>query len=81
MYTTIGAENLWKGLLDGAKNFMDTLNRLPKLFGAVPIGAVAMVADSIKVIKDLGLAALGGLSGIWDRIFPVDVIAGKVREV
>lgn len=70
MYTTIGAEDAWKGILDGLKNFMNTLNGLPKLFGKVPIGAVAMIADVIKVIKDLGMSALGGISKVWAKMMP-----------
>ena len=31
-YTTIGMQDVWKTFLDGAKNVINTLNRLPKLF-------------------------------------------------
>lgn len=81
MYTSVGLEDMWKGALDGTKNFINTLNSLPKLFGKIPIGAIAMVADIIKVIKDLGLKALGGLSGIWEKIFPTDIAEQKGAEV
>lgn len=77
MYTTIGAENIWKGLLDGTRNVINTMNGLPKLFGKIPIGAIAMAADIIKVIKDLGLKALGGISAIWAKILPDNVMEEK----
>lgn len=80
MYTTIGAENVWKGLLDGTRNVINTMNGLPKLFGKIPIGAIAMAADIIKVIKDLGLKALGGISKIWAQILPDNVMQQKGQE-
>jgi len=60
-YTTLGAEDLWKGLLDGTTNFINTLNGLPKLFGKIPIGAATVIADAISLIKTV---ALNGLSAI-----------------
>ena len=70
MYTTIGAEDIWKGFLDGAKNVMNTLNSLPKLFGKIPVGAIAMVYDFVQVIKTLGLNLLSGVAKIWDHLLP-----------
>ena len=57
-YTTIGAEDIWKGFLDGAKNVINTLNSLPKLFGKIPIGAIASITSIITLIKSLGMDLL-----------------------
>jgi hypothetical protein len=81
MYTTIGVEDIWKNALDGAKNFMNTLNGLPKLFGKIPIGAIAMVADLVKVIKDLGFAALGGISKVWAQMVPEKFGAEQGQQI
>ena len=81
MYTTIGAEDMWKGFLDGAKNVMNTLNSLPKLFGKLPVGAIAMVADFVKVIKDIGLRTLGGVSSLWDKLLPTEDAKAKGEAV
>jgi len=81
MYTTIGAEDIWKGFLDGAKNVMNTLNGLPKLFGKIPVGAVAMVADFVKVIKDVGLSALSNISKLWDKLLPTETMQQKGTEM
>ena len=57
-YTTIGAQDVWKGLLDGTKNVINTLNGLPKLFGKIPIGAIAAISSIVSVIKSLGIDIL-----------------------
>lgn len=54
-YTTIGVENVWKGFLDGTKSVIDTLNNLPKLFGAIPLNAVAVIGSAISLIKTIAL--------------------------
>lgn len=60
-YTTIGAENIWKGALDGIRNFVDGLNSLPKAFDKIPIGAAGVIIDTISLIKTV---ALNGLAAI-----------------
>lgn len=57
-YTTIGAENIWKALLDGSTNFINSLNNLPKLFGTIPLGAATVITDAISVIKSIALNGL-----------------------
>lgn len=64
-YTSIGIENVWKGFLDGAKSVIDTLNSLPKLFGTIPVGAIAMVTNIISLIKTV---VLQGFSSIATNI-------------
>lgn len=61
-YTTIGIESVWKGFLDGAKNVVNTLNRMPKLFGTLPIGAINAIAQIIAAIKHLAISGLTGIA-------------------
>lgn len=61
-YTSIGIENVWKGFLDGAKSVIDTLNSLPKLFGTIPVGAIAMVTNIISLIKTVVLQGFGSIA-------------------
>ena len=61
-YTTIGAEQLWKTLLDGLRNFIDSLNSLPKLFNTIPLGAVTVISDAVSLIRTAGLAALSTIA-------------------
>lgn len=68
-YTTIGAESAWKGFLDGAKNVINTLNSFPKLFGKLPIGALAAVASIISIIKSLGVKVISGIAKIFGEGF------------
>lgn len=61
-YTTIGLETAWGGFLDMAKNVINTLNGMPKLFGKIPVVAITMITNAISVIKNLlnhGVQALG----------------------
>ena len=70
MYTGIGAADIWKEFLEGTKNVMNTLSHLPKLFGKIPIGAIAMVTDIINVIKGLGMHVLQGVTKLWTTLLP-----------
>lgn len=65
-YTSIGAENVWKGALDGIRNFVDRLNDLPKLFNKFPIGALAVIIDTIGLIKG---ALMQSFSVVGQTIF------------
>ena len=64
-YTTIGAENVWKGFLDNTKNVINTLNGLPKLFDKIPLGAIAAIANVITLIKALLTRGIQGIASIW----------------
>ena len=66
-YTTIGAESVWKGFLDGAKNVINTLNSFPKLFGKIPVGAIAAIASIINVIKTLGTKVITSIAEIFGQ--------------
>ena len=57
-YTSIGAESAWKTALDGIRNFIDSLNNLPKAFEKIPLGAATVVIDAISIIRTIGLQGL-----------------------
>lgn len=67
-YTTIGIEDVWKGFLDGAKNVINTLNSFPKLFGKIPVGAVAAIYNIITLVKSVLLSQLEQLAAKWKDI-------------
>ena len=79
-YTSIGAEEGWKSALDGIRDFINTLNGLPKLFGKIPIGAVAMIADIISLLKNAGNLLITGISKIWISALPVDQIGKTMGD-
>ena len=68
-YTTIGAEGVWKGALDGIRNFIDNLNSLPKVFGKIPVNAFAVILDAISLVKDGALKMLSLIAEQWQKIF------------
>ena len=76
-YTTIGAENVWKGLLDGTTNVINVLNGLPKLFGTIPTGAIAVIGSIISLIKSAGTAILTDIAQIWMSAIPQAGQAGQ----
>ena len=64
-YTTIGAESVWKGFLDGAKNVINTLNGMPKLFGKIPIAAINAIGSIVTLVKNLGVTLLSGIAKVF----------------
>ena len=76
-YTTIGAEGLWKSALDGITNYINGLNNLPKLFGKIPLGAIAMVANLIDGIKSLLFKAVATLAKAWKDIMEPSTIVSN----
>ncbi len=73
-YTTIGAEDAWKGFLDGTKVVINTLNRMPKLFGKIPVAALNSIGLMIGMIKNLGLRLLSGFA----QTFGSSIVKGMV---
>lgn len=67
-YTTIGAEGIWKTALDGVKNFVDSLNGLPKVFDKIPLGAVAILGNLIGLVKTALLNGLTTIAQEWNNI-------------
>lgn len=61
-YTTIGIEDVWKGLLESTTNVINTLNGLPKVFDKVPVNAAAMVYTVITLIKSVALNLFAGVA-------------------
>lgn len=64
-YTTIGIESAWKTFLDGTKSVINTLNSLPKLFGKIPVNAIAAISSVISVIKTVLFGALSLIIKEW----------------
>ena len=58
LYTEGGFENLYKNILDLAKNVIDTFTGMPKLFGNIPVAALAMFAQLFINIGGLVTNAL-----------------------
>ena len=79
-YTSIGLEDIFKGALDGIREYINYLNRLPKLFGDIPVAAIGMVANLINAFKLVGIGILKGLGKVFDHIIPVDKIATGFAE-
>jgi len=57
-------ENVWKGFLDEAKNVINTLNSFPKLFGKLPLGAIAAIGSIVTLIKQLGINLITGFAEV-----------------
>ncbi len=63
-YTTMGVESIWKTLLDGTKNVINTLNSFPKLFGKIPVAAIAAISSVITLIKNLGIHIISDIANV-----------------
>lgn len=66
-YTTVGIENVWKGALDGLKNYINYLNSLPKLFSKFPLSALAVASNVIGILKMLGEHLIGTIAQAWEK--------------
>lgn len=66
-YTTMGVETMWKGALDGLKNYINYLNGLPKLFGKIPLGAIAVASNIVGILKLLGDQLITNIASAWKR--------------
>ena len=75
-YTTLGLENAWKGILDFLHNFINTLNNMPKLFNKIPVGAVAIVAQAILLVKNLLYKGIENIA----KIIHDTITDGKIQE-
>jgi len=61
----MGIENVWKTFLDGATNVINTLNSFPKLFGKIPVGAIAAISSVVNIIKNVGIKAISGFATVF----------------
>ena len=66
-YTTLGIESVWKGALDGIKNFINNLNGLPKVFGKIPVGAITILINAVRLIKALLFKAIGQIATVYNQ--------------
>ena len=53
-YGNLGLEEVFKTVLTVITNVINRLNSMPKLFGKVPVAAVALAAELISLIKRMG---------------------------
>jgi len=67
MYTSLGAEELWKDVLDIVRGFVNTLNGLSKP------GALVTLIDTIKTLKNIGI---GTVSKVSDSYFNGNGVLG-----
>jgi len=56
------------------------LNSLPKLFGKIPVGAIAMIMNLVELIRNIGTRAIEGIANIWNHVLPTDEIATKMAD-
>lgn len=61
-YTTIGAESAWKAVLDSITSIINSFNRLPKLFGKIPVVAVSTILDIVTLLKNVLSNAISSLA-------------------
>ena len=79
-YTSVGAEDIWKSALGGLTSYINMLNGLPKLFGKIPIGAAAMIANLVDVIRNAGSFLLSGFSNVIEKMIQPDQMANSIAN-
>jgi len=47
LYTTIGAQDAWKLMLEGASNVMKTMKQMTQSMGGIPAGAIVLAYDFV----------------------------------
>ena len=57
-YTSSGIQDLYKGVLDTITNVINAANDLPKLFDKIPVAALAIAANLIRVVKNIATTIL-----------------------
>jgi len=57
-------EGLFGGVLNLAKNVLDTFSRIPK------IGIIPLIYDIISTIKLALNSALSGIARVWEKLMP-----------
>ena len=68
LYTEGGFENLYKNILDLSKNIVDTFTGMPKLFGNIPVTAIAMFSQLFVNIGGLVTQGLERLKQHYSSI-------------
>lgn len=67
-YTTIGIEEAWKSALGFVRQFIDSLNSLPKVFGKIPINAANAIYTVVSLAKNSLLGLLAQLASQFRAI-------------
>ena len=68
-YTSLGGENIWKGVLTILTKVVNNLNKSYKLFGSFPVTAISVIADVVSIAKNLLLRLLTWLAKQWTQAF------------
>ena len=80
-YTSTGIEDLIKWTVDGITNIISRLNDMPKVFGKLPIAALATVVKIISGIKAggnaLGPQVVKWFTDIKSKVQPIGLDLGK----
>lgn len=82
-YTTIGIEEAWKSALGFVRQFIDSLNSLPKVFGKIPINAANAIYTVVSLAKNSLLGLLAQLASQFRAILEQmeAVAAQKGRDI
>ena len=67
MYTSVGLEDIFKGALDGVKNYINYLNSIPKIFGKFPIAAVSAFMNITNILRTVGVQAVSSIAEIFKQ--------------
>ena len=67
-YTSSGAEELIKGVIDFGTELINKLNGLPKLFGTLPLSALGMIYSIISSIKNGATLLIAHFKVILDQM-------------
>ena len=66
-YANLGLEEVFKGALSAVTTLINRLNSMPKLFGKVPVIAVAMISSAIKAAKLVMDKAVSYVVKAWKK--------------
>ena len=80
-YTSTGIEDLIKWTVDGITNIISRLNDMPKVFGKLPVAALATIVKIISGIKAAGNAlgpqVVKWFTDIKSKVQPIGLDLGK----
>lgn len=80
-YTSTGVEDLIKWTVDGITNIISRLNDMPKVFGKLPVAALATVVKIISGVKAAGNAlgpqVVKWFTDIKSKVQPIGLDLGK----
>ena len=80
-YTSTGVEDLIKWTVDGITNIISRLNDMPKVFGKLPVAALAIIVKIISGVKAAGNAlgpqVVKWFTDIKSKVQPIGLDLGK----